>query len=354
MNEQINPYMIILARESKKKSQLELANDLGMKQARLSKIESGLASVDKELLAKLSKVLELPAKFFVEPFVPIDAEYKLHRKQCALKKDELAYISSHSNIIDMNIEKLLNSLDIETNIPEKFTLDYFETPEDIAIAMREYLKIPKGPISDLTNIIEMSGIFIAGFDYKDTKFDGVSFYNKKGVPIIVINKNLPPDRDRFTKAHEYGHIIMHKFPSPNAEEDANRFAAEFLMPKKDIISELNNLSFYSLPNLKMKWKVSMQALIYRAKTLKTISQTREKSLWVQMSRAQYRKEEPAMGLIKEQNELLKNVIDTYQKSLGYSYKELVEYFSISETVFDFLYETPKPDNIKFHRPFRVI
>lgn len=353
MKEKLNPYMIIIAREARRKTQLRLSNELNIKQARLSKIEAGIAPLDDELLEEIAKNLEFPKSFFYEPYTPIDTEYKLHRKQCALKKDDLSYISANTNIIDMNISKMLNSIDIETNIPDKINLDFFDTPEQVAIALREFLNLPKGPIYNLTNIIEDLGILIVNFDFPSVKFDGVSFFNKKSIPVMVINNNLPPDRDRFTKAHELGHCIMHRYPSANAEDEANRFAAEFLMPQKDIINDLYNLSFYSLPNLKRKWKVSMAALIYRAKELKTISESREKSLWAQMSRARYRKDEPDMGLIKEQNELFKGILDVYKKDLGYTYEELIQYCSINKSYFEFLYNE-KIKNIKILPHLKLI
>lgn len=212
------------------------------------------------------------------------------------------------------------------------------------------MSLPRGPIYNLTNLIESLGIIIINFDYPNIKFDGVSFYNKKNIPIMIINKNLPPDRDRFTKAHELGHIIMHRFPSPDAEKEANIFASEFLMPQKDISHEINNLSFYSLPNLKRKWKVSMVSLIYRAKELKLISKSREKSLWAQISRAHYRQCEPDMGIIKEKNVLLDEILDLYRKNFGYSETEITKFFSVNIEYYRFLYEN-KTLNVRLKNNF---
>ena len=139
-----------------------------------------------ELLNKISLNLNFPKEFFFEQYTPIDTEYKLHRKQAALKQTELSYISSNSNIIDMEIGKLLNSLEIDTSIPEKLNLDYLDSPEDVAIALREYLSLPKGSVYNITNLIESLGIIIVNFDYPDIKFDGVSFYNKKNIPIMNV------------------------------------------------------------------------------------------------------------------------------------------------------------------------
>ena len=254
----------------------------------------------------------------------------------------------------MEIVKLLDSLEIDTSIPEKLNLDYLDSPEDVAIALREYLSLPKGSVYNITNLIESLGIIIVNFDYPDIKFDGVSFYNKKNIPIMIVNKNLSPDRDRFTKAHELGHILMHKFPAPDAEKEANRFASEFLMPKKDILADLNNLSFYSLPNLKRKWKVSMASLIYRAKELNTINESREKSLWAQMSRAHYRQHEPEMGLIKENTELLDSILEYHRKILGYAESDVIKYFSIYSDDYNYLFNKHRQTNIIINNGLRRV
>ena len=171
---------------------------------------------------------------------------------------------------------------------------------------------------------------------------------------MIINKNLPPDRDRFTKAHELGHILMHKFPSPDAEKEANLFASELLMPEKDVTYDLKNLSFYSLPNLKRKWKVSMAALIYRAKELKLINESREKSLWAQMSRAHYRQMEPDMGIIKESAELLDSLFDLHRKIFGYSEADILKVLLINKDDYSFLYDKYSKNNLLKRKILKIV
>ncbi|NED56599.1 ImmA/IrrE family metallo-endopeptidase, partial [Micromonospora aurantiaca] len=48
-------------------------------------------------------------------------------------------------------------------------------------------------------------------------------------------------RNRFDAAHELGHLVMHADAEPGekvVEDQAHRFAAEFLMPEQDIATEL--------------------------------------------------------------------------------------------------------------------
>ena len=62
------------------------------------------------------------------------------------------------------------------------------------------------------------------------------------------------------------HIIMHRIPSDNVEDEANLFASEFLCLKKKLLISFY-VAFGNLANLKRYWKVSMQALLKRAHEL---------------------------------------------------------------------------------------
>ncbi|MGH3763555.1 MAG: ImmA/IrrE family metallo-endopeptidase [Pseudonocardiaceae bacterium] len=56
------------------------------------------------------------------------------------------------------------------------------------------------------------------------------------------------------------------------ENEANAFAAEFLMPEHVIRAELRNLSLGKLIDLKREWGVSMQAIFERAYRLGLVKQ----------------------------------------------------------------------------------
>src|SRR6185369_4316254 len=92
-------------------------------------------------------------------------------------------------------------------------------------------------------------------------------------PVIFTNRAMLGDRLRFTLAYELGHLVMHTSGSANLGEsighEANLFAAEFLMPEKDILPDFKDkhITLQLLAELKKKWKVSMQSLLYRADSL---------------------------------------------------------------------------------------
>ena len=131
-------------------------------------------------------------------------------------------------------------------------------------------------------------------------------------------------RDISTIAHELGHIIMQhdNALNPKFDEEANQFASEFLIPEKEVYQDLVNMTCEKAYYLKSKWKVSMAALIKKAADTNAITQSRYKSLMVQMSKMGYRKKEPN-PIAKEKPTLFKEIIDVYMKKRNFTSLEEV-------------------------------
>ena len=55
---------------------------------------------------------------------------------------------------------------------------------------------------------------------------------------LLANRHAPAERYRFSLAHEPGHLVLHQSPGDSSvqERQADEFAAEFLMPARDIRS----------------------------------------------------------------------------------------------------------------------
>ncbi|MCD6594450.1 ImmA/IrrE family metallo-endopeptidase [bacterium] len=115
---------------------------------------------------------------------------------------------------------------------------------DYARQLFEYIPMDNPPVR-LTPILEKFNVSLYFDDFDE--IDGITMKSAK-LSIIVINKNLSITRQRFTIAHELGHIIMphksdfyvcysKKTKNKLMERDANRFAGEILMPQP-MIAEL--------------------------------------------------------------------------------------------------------------------
>jgi Zn-dependent peptidase ImmA (M78 family) len=151
---------------------------------------------------------------------------------------------------------------------------------------------------------------------------------------------MPTDRLRFTLAHELGHLVLHSIPRADMEAEADRFAAELLMPEADIRQHLRFLTVQALVLLKKIWRVSMGALLKRAQDLQTISARSAKGLWMYFSRNGWRRREPVgYDLDPESPALLQGLIRYHYDQLDYSVEMLCKVLDWSVEDFKKLYPT---------------
>jgi Zn-dependent peptidase ImmA (M78 family)/DNA-binding XRE family transcriptional regulator len=340
MNNSIKPEMITIARESRGYSQSDLAKKMKVSQGKISKMESGLIGVSDEMLKELSKKLNYPENFFMLPEPVYGTGYSLmfHRKRKSLSQKIIATIHAQMNIHRIVVSRLLNSVDIDVKFKPLDIDEYDENVEEIADAVRAAWYIPRGPIKNLTETIERAGGIIIKCDFGTPKVDAISQWIPGLPPLFFVNMNVPGDRLRFSLAHELAHVIMHRVPRPEMEEEADRFAAQFLMPMQEIASSLSNISLAKLASLKLYWKVSMAALLKRASDLKKITDRKARTLWMQMSKAGYRTHEPVeLSIPYEEPALLKKIIDVYFSKLNYSKAQLCQYLAIYPDEFSSTY-----------------
>ncbi len=176
----------------------------------------------------------------------------------------------------------------------------------LADQTREALRLaPAAPIPHLTRALERAGVAVAPIVPPQIEGDeapaggghfGASYWGGLGASgLIGFFPGTHGDRQRFTIAHEVGHMVLHTFrPRANdPENEANKFASALLVPRSravEILSDATTLTDYA--RIKATWGVSIQALIMRAAALELITDTRTRSLFVQLSAKGWRKEEP--------------------------------------------------------------
>jgi len=140
-------------------------------------------------------------------------------------------------------------------------------------------------------------------------------------------------RYRFTLAHELAHLVMHRIPSDSddQEEEANRFASELLMPEEDIKATLLPLNVDRLARLKLRWRVSMQAILYHAKSMSVITERKFRYYFMTLGGLGYREVEPHDNDIpKEVPSLLRELIDMHLQDLSTTVGQLAKELKIAE------------------------
>ena len=237
----------------------------------------------------------------------------------------------------------MRSYDLEPlkPIPQLDLDDTGLTPERIALRLREYWMMPRGPVGNLAEIIEQGGAVIVPVRFDTNLLDGLSFRQDGLPPLIFVNPDVPGDRWRFSLTHELVHLVMHTVATDDErmEEEANRFAAEFLMPAQDIRSYLTTVKLSTLGRVKAYWKVSIKSLIKRAHDLKLVTDHYYKVLNIQYNKS-FSQGEP-IRVDPDPPTLLGDMIRHHTSALGYSIAELAELLCLTEAETDATYSNER-------------
>lgn len=155
-------------------------------------------------------------------------------------------------------------------------------------------KVKSAPVK----VDKLAKILNATIHYEklDDEISGMVTRTGNGTAVIGVNTFHPPVRQRFTIAHEIGHLVLHeellhidrKFPialrdttaslgTDSNEIEANQFAAELLMPSALLEADVQALMAKgvdpddAVTKLALKYDVSSQAMAIRLTNLGFLS-----------------------------------------------------------------------------------
>ncbi len=325
-----NPAMLATAREARLLSQTGLAKSMGISQALIGKWEVDLGSPNTDQIAALAAALDVqPELFFIDRSrrLATMSDY-YHRALAKARRKDVKAIHARGSIIDIQIDRLLEISDL----PE----DYADNAERIAAMARTAMGIGPGPIPNLIEEIERCGAIVIDRQLEVDDVDALCRWVPEIPKLFFLNTTRPPDRIRFSLAHELGHTVMHfgrDYDPKVAEDQANAFASAFLMPANDIRHDFRcGLRIADLAAIKRKWRVSMQAAARRAHSLDIIDDRRYRSVCIQMSRKGWRKAEP-IRIDGESPRTFSRLLKMHVDS-GYSIADLAKLLLVSEKAVD--------------------
>lgn len=335
----VNPDMIVLARESRGLSQRDLADRLGISPALLCQLEQSNRSLSDDLIEKLEKELKYPQRFFGQEGEAYLTSTINFRKRLKVPRNLISSIEANIQVYRLNIELLLEKVKVPKPEIPHFDLEKLGSVQEAAKKLRKLWNVPAGAIENMTALLESKGIITIAFDFGTERVDSRVVLTRNGFPVIVYNKSLLGDRQRFTLAFELGHFVLHSsltdFGDRDIDHEANLFAAEFLMPAHDIKNDFKDgLTIQKLADLKKKWKVSMMALVYRAHDMEDITYNQRTYLITQFNEMKIRRREPPELDIKiEKPKLLRDLLTKYRNALKVTVNELAELFYMTEEEF---------------------
>lgn len=281
-------------------TQTELAKQLGVNQPLVAKIEGDRANPTDQIMENLSLISGFPRAFFSrEPESDFPAGSLLFRAHSVMSGKEAAEIYRYAQLTFGLMRVMLTKRKFK-DFPAHLPTGIDDPLEAAAVTRSELGLSPDKPIPNLTQALEKAGVMVLAlprpFEHRDAFSLWAGFDRSR--PIIVLAGGKSGDRLRMNMAHELGHLVMHKpvaNPVSEIEKQAFHFAAEFLMPEKQMRLEITQpVTLDSLSSLKPRWGVAIQALIMRAKELEIISQRKYAYLFQQLSSRGWRTREPRM------------------------------------------------------------
>lgn len=314
-----SPEKLRLARCAAGRSLAEIGEILGVTRQYAHKLEVTGAPSPQQLIL-LSQALGVSTEFFHSP-----RRASVELEQChfrSVKSSTQALKKSIAAQVEL-FEMLIDELDEEIAFPPvsfrmiEEPLEGGDAIEHVAEQFRRDHGLGLGPISNMTRLVENLGVLVVNIADADDRIDAFSLHNKR--PLIVRNTaKMNPCRQRFDLAHELGHLIMHQGVETgcrDSEDQANAFASALLLPRSSFAGEFpatrgKNLNWKALGELKLRWKVSFKALIYRAQTLDLISPDQARTGFTYLSRHGFTKhEELDDGIKMEPPMLVQRAID---------------------------------------------
>ncbi len=279
----------------------------------VSKYENGIMRPAPEVLTKLAEAMQVKLDFFEEgremdlTHLQFRQKSKLPRKEEeALKFKTIDYLG-----YSCELESRLGMERTFTNPVSDLKVKNQAEAETAAQALRRAWKLGQSPIVNLLELFEDQGIKIflttAGDD-----FDGMTAKNRH-CHVMILNKNRPLDRLRFTAAHELAHILF-DFHHDIAHEEGlcHSFAGAFLLPGDAMVNLIGpkrrKISFWEWQHIKELYGISMQACIHRAYELKIISKNYFNNLIQMMRQKGWDRYEPFIYDGQEQAVRLKRLM----------------------------------------------
>jgi Zn-dependent peptidase ImmA (M78 family)/transcriptional regulator with XRE-family HTH domain len=302
-----------IARELRRMTQAALARAAvdaghaqGLTAAAVSQFELGAAVPSAVTMQALVAALEIDAAFL--SFTAADDEAHLPAFFRSLRATPAQDRKYARNVIQL-VHRLAVALDQHVGLPPRdvptIPCDPFDeadarraAAEDAAGAVRKAWRMDRGPVADVVGTIESHGVVCTRLRFRDERVDAFSVnFSDHPVAVLATDKDKW-DRSRFDAAHELGHLVMHDEAAgvPEAERQANEFAAAFLMPARDLQGVLPaHADWRRLMELKSKWGVSIAALLMRARRLGVMTETTYVSATKMMSARGWRRHEPVDG-----------------------------------------------------------
>jgi len=305
-------------------TQKDLADELDVTPAAVSQYESGAHAPSAEVIERLVVALRCLPDFFFRPLAVDDELPAFFRSLRRAPKREQDRARSFAVLLGEAAELLDQDVELPTVDIPRMPVDAEAGDEEIERAarhLRAAWDVESGPIAHVVRLLEAHGVLVVAVGEFDSRLDAFSLWVSSRPVVVLCSDKGVPKRRRFDAAHELGHLVLHQRARAGdklAEQQAHRFAAALLMPAEEIAPWLPRRAnqVEVVRQASEVWGVSMQALLYRARTLGTLSDAGFTRAMRRMSALGWRTDEPVEAGPEESPSVLGAAVEALRAGGG--------------------------------------
>ena len=289
---------LTLALQAQTKRVDDVRNEVGLDRREWDAIRKSDDPPPLRVVRRLADALDVPATYLAYDQVSIELpSYRRHSQVTKRRERRTTIDIQHALFNYLELEDVLE----QPHDPFAPPVDEFDWSvggdiERAAGMVREWLGIDEGDRQPNIHASLDDRLRLLPFDTPATepreRIDGCVVWSSRGGSNIAFNTAAPIDRQRFTLAHELGHLVFGAGQDRNDEKAANQFASAFLMPANLMRDEGPvdvSLGMLGLLRLKVKFGCSVAAINMRCRDLGLITDGQCKSNWMELSYRGWRK-----------------------------------------------------------------
>ena len=225
--------------------QLEARIDHRVSAQAISKYERNESMPSSGVLIALADALDVSVDYLVGDEDLVLEAVEFRKKRLTSKRQEARVEARVLHLLEryLAVEEILGLLSVAWDKPREApwpVVRELSEAEQASLGLRIHWGLGHDPIPNLVELLEGRGIKVLAMNLDD--IDGLTarVRRENGPPasVVVVNQRDWGERQRFTVAHELGHMVLDVSPKLKEEKAAHRFAGAFLMPAETLRAEI--------------------------------------------------------------------------------------------------------------------
>ena len=301
----------------------ELAERVGVSAAAIGQYESGVAKPRPEHLPAIADALGVDVTFFLtgRPFFRVDTgdvHFRSLRSLRAADRDRALSTAEQIRELTHVLERYVEFPTV--GLP---TIEPGTSPTQAAQGLRDYWRIPRGPLRHLVATAESFGVIVLVSQQGEIERVDAFSSDIDGRPIVISTprRSMEVFKHRFTVAHEIAHLLLHQDPKPGdtvQEIEADQFAAALLTPARELATILpHRIDLTELDRISRNWGVSVESLLLRMREIRGTPETTLRRAFQRLATLKdVRSVEPLTAYPGEMPSLLRQAVELCEADAG--------------------------------------